>query len=277
MNNLIKRSITGFFFGAVLIAGIILHPYSFLLLFALIVVLGMNEFCGLFIKPPVLSLRVTGIILSINLYSISFYNACGRLDRFYFVFLVPLILLIPLIELFRKNANPLQNIPVTTWGVLYIALPFAMLNYLVFIPEGENITFYPEIVLGIFFLTWANDVGAYFVGSSIGRHKMFERISPKKTWEGTIGGAVSAILVSWLISVFFTVLTIVDWIIIAIIVAVMGTLGDLLESMLKRSINIKDSGNLLPGHGGILDRFDSILYASPAIFLYILIKNYFFA
>lgn len=118
-------------------------------------------------------------------------------------------------------------------------------------------------------MLWTNDTGAYLAGRFFGKHKLFERISPKKTWEGSIGGGILTIGVAFILSVYFTNLDQTNWIVLAILVAVFGGLGDLVESMLKRSLNIKDSGNLLPGHGGILDRFDGLLLSIPFIYSYL--------
>jgi phosphatidate cytidylyltransferase len=131
--------------------------------------------------------------------------------------------------------------------------------------------FYPGIVVGFFILLWANDTGAYLTGITMGRHRLMERISPKKSWEGFIGGMVIAAAAAWLLSDWFGVLDKKGWIIVSVIITIAGTYGDLVESMLKRSIGVKDSGNVLPGHGGFLDRFDSVIISFPMVYLYILL------
>jgi phosphatidate cytidylyltransferase len=133
----------------------------------------------------------------------------------------------------------------------------------------ESIVFSPGIVVGFFLLIWANDTGAYLSGISFGRHKLFERISPKKTWEGFIGGLILAVLVSWLVSGWLGVVGKFNWVVIAALISIAGTYGDLVESMLKRSLGVKDSGKIMPGHGGFLDRFDSAIISFPLVYLFI--------
>ena len=145
-----------------------------------------------------------------------------------------------------------------------------LLYYFSFIDNNQfGGSYYYQIVLGFFFLLWANDTGAYLVGRKLGRTKLFERISPKKTWEGSLGGAVLGIGVGYLNAQIFTDLSLFNWIIVALLVVVFGSLGDLVESLFKRSLNIKDSGKLLPGHGGLLDRFDGIFIAAPIVYTYL--------
>jgi len=180
------------------------------------------------------------------------------------------MLLTFIIELFRKNDTPFVNVAYTLLGVLYIVLPFAMLFHLGFYTNNSFSEHYSyQIILGIFILLWTNDTGAYLSGRFFGKHKLFERISPKKTWEGAIGGGILALIVAYVISIYFTNLTLTDWIITGALIVVFGDLGDLIESMLKRSFGIKDSGKLLPGHGGILDRFDALLLAVPFVYSYL--------
>lgn len=187
-----------------------------------------------------------------------------------------LFVLVPTVELFRNKEKPLVNIAFTLFGIFYVAIPFSLLNFLVFTSEAGNYLF--QGLLGFFILMWTNDTGAYLAGMGFGRTKLFERISPKKTWEGSIGGLVLSVGMAWVLNIWFSAywpefpFTLKDWMVIAIIVSVIGSLGDLVESMIKRSFGIKDSGSLLPGHGGILDRFDGVLLAAPAVFLYVLLQ-----
>ena len=153
-------------------------------------------------------------------------------------------------------------------AVAYIAVPFGLMMYF-FNPVVLSGPFHYGIVLGFLVILWLNDTGAYFVGSLIGKHKLFERISPGKTWEGSFGGVLFALLTAWGISFIFRQLNVTQWMTLAIIIVISGTLGDLVESMLKRSLGIKDSGNILPGHGGLLDRFDAVLLSAPFVFVYL--------
>jgi phosphatidate cytidylyltransferase len=187
--------------------------------------------------------------------------------------LVPLSFSVFIFELFRNKQNPLQNIATTLLGLFYIALP---LSLLVFIPNIslENGVFKKGLLLGFFILIWTNDTFAYLIGVKFGKNKLFERVSPKKSWEGSFGGFLFSIIVAYILSLFFIDLNTMEWIGMAIIIVVFGSIGDLIESLFKRSLNIKDSGNILPGHGGILDRLDAVLIAAPFVFFYLLLINF---
>jgi phosphatidate cytidylyltransferase len=178
----------------------------------------------------------------------------------------PLLFLSFVFELFAKSEQPFANVAFIILGMVYIGIPFALLDFIAF--DADK--FYTNTILGLLVLTWANDTGAYLVGSQIGKTKLFPSISPKKTWEGSIGGVVITIFIAILMSFFFEECTMVQWIVLAIIVVIFGSIGDLVESMLKRSYSIKDSGNLLPGHGGFLDRFDAFIFLIPFATAYLL-------
>ena len=267
---MLTRAITGFLFISTIIAGIYFNAFIAMGLFCLIVLLGLDEFYGLVkkskeIKPIKFLGTLTGFTLTVLLCLIA-----QHVVEIKFI-LIPfsLVFLIFLVELYRKKDNPFINIAYTILGIFYIAIPFAMLFHLGFYSNEsftENYDF--QIILGFFILLWLNDTGAYLAGRFFGKHKLFERISPKKTWEGSIGGLISTIGGSYLLSIFFTNIELADWIVMAILITVFGGLGDLVESMLKRSLNIKDSGKLLPGHGGILDRFDGLLLSIPFVYAY---------
>jgi phosphatidate cytidylyltransferase len=149
-------------------------------------------------------------------------------------------------------------------GQGFIALPFSLLSYIFFI-NG----FQPLILLAVFVTIWVNDTGAYLVGVTLGKHRLFERISPKKSWEGFFGGAFFALISAYVFSLFIKDLSLIQWLIFSEIIVIFGTFGDLAESLLKRTLNMKDSGNVIPGHGGLLDRFDSMLLAAPAVYLFL--------
>lgn len=232
-----------------------------------------------------------GVLIGAMIFIMNFLFAVGFINEKFFYVFIPLIILVFINELFLKNNRPFTNISYTLLGIIYIAIPLSLTNFLVFSHSGElfgmqtgggsddivNFIFQPDkktiysnhILLGFFFLVWSFDTGAYIIGAPFGKHKLFKRISPKKTWEGLLGGILIALIVSFFISKYFNALKISDWIIIALIVGIAGTLGDLVESMFKRSVGIKNSGNILPGHGGLLDRFDSVLFALPVVYAYI--------
>jgi phosphatidate cytidylyltransferase len=216
--------------------------------------------------------KTFGTLCGIFVFSLSFLIEKGELSyRFYFL-IFPLVSFVYMIKLYKKfERKPFTNIAFTFLGIFYVAVPFALLNIAVF----ENGTYNFEIMFGCLFILWASDTGAYFSGTLFGRRKLFERISPKKSWEGFIGGAVLAMIFALALPYFFkaigqaSALTQLNWIIIGLIIVVGGTFGDLVESLLKRSIEIKDSGDTLPGHGGFLDRFDGLLISAPFIVAYL--------
>jgi phosphatidate cytidylyltransferase len=175
--------------------------------------------------------------------------------------------LIFLAELYRKSEAPFHNIAYTFLGILLVILPFNFFHALAFIEGVYNF----HLPLGFLLLLWAHDTGAYLVGVKLGKNRLFERHSPKKSWEGLIGGMVTSLLVSWILSHYYTELSALHWAAISLIIAVIGTYGDLVESMLKRSMDKKDSGSLLPGHGGLLDRFDGLFLSVPLVFVYLYI------
>lgn len=266
---MIKRSITASVIVAFQIGGLLLGSYTFLFVFASICILGIWEFYSLSYKNNSKPQKYYGTIVAIFVFVSNFLFANELVTNKIFLLYVPILIFILIYELFRNQKLPFVNIAFSLLGIIYVAVPFSLLNYLVHFEINNQIQYNPEILLGIFFLIWSYDTGAYFIGSNFGKHRLFERISPKKSWEGSIGGAILAILVASFVAGLFKKVSFSDWLVIATIIIIMGTFGDLIESMLKRSINIKDSGTILPGHGGILDRFDSILIASPMIFAYI--------
>lgn len=182
------------------------------------------------------------------------------------LFLLPaggLILMI--LPLFQRKGDPVLSSSLTFLGLLYVSLPIAVFNLLVFHPYKNGFDY--QVVLFLFLILWLNDTGAYLTGKLFGKHKMFPRISPKKSWEGLAGGLLTALLTAWLSRPLFPDIPILHLWILCPIIVIMGTFGDLVESGWKRSAGVKDSGKLMPGHGGILDRFDSLILAAPAVFV----------
>lgn len=210
-----------------------------------------------------------GLLLGLVLFAANYFFASGYLGPYIFFGFIPLIASIFIIELFRNQAKPIHNIAVTLLGIIYIAAPFSLLNYFAIDYTHFRIGFSNQLLLGFFFLTWANDSGSYAIGMSLGKRRLFPRISPRKTWEGLIGGICITLLTAWCISMFFTNVHIGHWLVIGGIVCVIGIFGDLVESMFKRSLGLKDSGTFLPGHGGLLDRFDSALLSIPIVYVYL--------
>lgn len=272
-NNFIQRAITGILFVAVLIGCILYDPLTFGALFVIISALAIREFGHLLNQAEGVSINKTITMLGGAYLFLAVMGFCIDTAGGSKIFIPYLLLVLYLIvsELYRKKENPVLNWAYSMLSQLYIALPFAMLNVLAFQndPETSSVSYNPILPLSIFIFIWLNDTGAYCVGSMIGKHRLFERISPKKSWEGSIGGGVLAIASAFVLAHFFPFMTMMEWAGLALVVVVFGTWGDLTESLLKRQLKIKDSGNILPGHGGILDRFDSALMAIPAAVVYL--------
>ena len=270
MSNFYERLLTSVFFVIVLLGSLLLSEFASSILFFFIILLCQHEFYAFYKKTEIKPQRNIGMIGGVVFFLI---NALTRLlnDGYSSLFLIiPLVFLIFIFELYRNRPHPLQNIGATILGIIYIAVPIALLHELSYF-DGESFSgeYSYHIVIGFFLVLWANDTGAYLIGRKFGKHKSFERISPKKTWEGTIGGAVLGIFTGYICSLLFSTLSLPIWLCVAALIVIFGSLGDLVESMFKRSLNIKDSGKILPGHGGVLDRFDGIFIAAPIIFTFL--------
>ena len=272
-NNFIQRAITGVLFVIVLVGCILYNPLSFGILFALICALSVHEFAQLVNNSGEVSVNKTITSLGGAYLFLALMSYCTQQSGGSRVFLPYLALLLYLMiaELYLKKKNPIGNWAFSMLSQLYVALPFALLNVLAFhnSPETSSVSYNPILPLSIFVFIWLSDTGAYCVGSLIGKHRLFERISPKKSWEGSIGGAFFSIASSFVFAHFFPFMSAGQWAGLALTVVIFGTWGDLTESLMKRQLGIKDSGNILPGHGGMLDRFDSALMAIPAAVVYL--------
>lgn len=272
MKNFIQRTITGVLFVAVIVGCILYNPLSFGILFAGIAALAIREFATLVnkkedIKVNKMTTMVGGsyLFFAIMGYCLNIYDS-----RIFIPYLMILMYII-IQELYLKQSNPINNWAYSMMSQLYIALPFALLNVLAFHTDitQSSVQYNPIIPLAVFIFIWMSDSGAYCVGITCGKHRLFERISPKKSWEGSIGGGIFAIIASVIMAHFYPFMSLYAWIGFALVVVVFGTWGDLVESLFKRNLGIKDSGRILPGHGGWLDRFDSALMAIPAVVIYL--------
>jgi phosphatidate cytidylyltransferase len=275
MKNLQQRVITALVFGIVMIGGILISPWTLAVLLFVISFFGLKEFYKLFNKEEYLPQAALGILIAQLLFAILVFATMQMFTSYKSLFIsIPLISILFITELYRNKLKPFQNIAITLAGMIYITLPMMLLFY---IGNGFEINgtyeYHSSLILGFFILVWSSDTGAYFIGSKFGKHKLFERHSPKKSWEGFFGGIFFSLLAALIISRFYDELNTIEWMIVAVIIAVCGTLGDLIESMLKRSVNVKDSGQLLPGHGGILDRFDAMFIAIPFIFYFLVLTG----
>lgn len=269
---------------------------TFYFLMTIIITLGLYEFYlmakRIHIHIPYLYILAIGV----TIFTLQFFINLNSLDsRWLLILLVPTIFFLFVGELFRFKTKPIHNIAFSLLAIIYIVIPITLLNNLVFIERQDlinmnytdiqnyegfvsdvlffnperSIIYSPFIILGYFSIIWIYDSFAYLIGVSFGKHRLFERISPKKSWEGVIGGGFITIAISALFPKIFQILSWQNWVILAVLVIFSSTLGDLVESLFKRYLNIKDSGKLIPGHGGILDRFDSVLLSAPIAFIYL--------
>lgn len=270
---MVKRAVTGVIFLAVMISSILFKPETLLALFAVITAVAMYEFYSVQLLKRIRANTFYGIFIGLMTvfitYGVTFYN----LSPLWYVGLMPLFLLVPIFELYKQSTRPVANIAKTLWGIVYIAVP-ASLVFPITSSVLDNSGYEPWLLLALFIFIWLSDTGAYLSGRFFGKRKLFERISPKKTIEGAVGGTLISIGGSIVLSFWVDNLSMIEWAGAALIVSVTGIYGDLVESQFKRYFEIKDSGNTLPGHGGFLDRFDSFIFAAPFYFTYLLIINF---
>ena len=282
MKNLIVRAITGVFFVAAIVVSF-LNPMAMVFLFAIVTGLTIWEFAGLVndsneevsINRFICTVAGVYLFLAMAGYVSGFTNTSA-------VFVPYLLTIIYLFisELYLRAENPVNNWAYSMLSQMYIALPFSTINALAFMQQGDGtVSFVSILPLSIFIFLWVSDTGAYCCGSLLGKHKLFPRVSPGKSWEGSIGGGIFVLIAAVLVWYLTggngegSVLSLPAWLGLGLVVVVFGTWGDLVESLFKRHLGIKDSGNILPGHGGMLDRFDSSLMAFPASLVYILSLN----
>lgn len=281
MVNLIKRVLSGVIYIALIVAAILLldnSPVMYLLVFPLLIVLGIGEMISMAKDDATQSWLVNiidmlgGIGVFVSLY-LHYESTTMQSRSLWLLPIAAYLLLRTIVQLYRPRQNAVHSLERSFFSLGYVALPIAMLNGIMSITA-------PRLLLGMFIFIWLYDTGAYCVGMLLGRHRLFERISPKKSWEGVIGGVAFCVAGAYAthhwFNEFFQVPDLTVWVGMSVVVAVFATFGDLVESLIKRTVGVKDSGNLLPGHGGILDRIDSLLLVAPAVFIYLLlvVPNY---
>jgi len=289
VSELIKRTTTGLLLLVLVIGSILLNSLAFVAVFLIILVATLYEYYRMLSRAKIRPQTLIGILIGAFLYIFIFLISIGFLQTRFLVLFFPLVSLVFVNELFFNENRPFHNIAFTLLGIFYIAVPFSLFHFMVFeitdelnlgLDEGRdivNFVFQPrnlvvynyQILLGFFFLHWINDTGAYLVGVTLGKHKLFKRISPKKSWEGVFGGVIFSFVTVILLSKYFPSLSLFSWLVVALIVVVFGTVGDLIESLLKRYLGLKDSGSFLPGHGGFLDRYDGVLFSTPIVYAFL--------
>ncbi len=266
------RAITGFFFVIVMLASLLLGHFTFDIFYLILSVFCLVEFYGLIKQSGIKPNQSAGIgngIFVYTIFALIVYDNQPSYHKLLFLLILTLSSIF-IQELYKKSEAPFNNIAYTILGIIYAVVPFTFFHALAYVHGGFNF----HIPMAFLIMLWANDTGAYLSGYFFGRTKLFERHSPKKTWEGFVGGVAISALAAYIISIFYKDLPINQWIMMAVFIGVFGTMGDLVESMFKRSINVKDSGGILPGHGGLLDRFDGLLLSAPIVYSYLyLITN----
>lgn len=261
------RAITAFFFTIVMLGSIFLGAYTFTVFYLLLSLFSLAEFYQLIKTSGIRPHRNVALCVGAVIFMVTAGYHFLQFETKYLLVLIILVFSIFIAELYKKDKIPFANISYTFVGFIYVTIPFCFFYSLGFLNSWTTYNFH--LPLSFLLMLWANDTGAYLFGRKLGSHKLFERHSPKKTWEGFFGGMGTSILVSLVISLFFKEVNVYVLAGMAVLVASFGTLGDLVESMLKRSLNAKDSGTILPGHGGLLDRFDGLLIAAPVVYAYL--------
>ena len=276
MMNLIKRVLSGVIYIALIVAAILLldnSPVMYLLVFPLLIVLGIGEMITMAKDDATQSwlVNIIDMLGGVGIFVALYLHYEGTTMQSRALWLLPIaayLLLRTIVQLYRPRQNAVHSLERSFFSLGYVALPVAMLNGIMSITA-------PRLLLGVFIFIWLYDTGAYCVGMLLGRHRLFERISPKKSWEGVIGGIALCIAGAYLtyyqFDEFFQVPSLTVWVGLSVVVAVFATFGDLVESLIKRTVGVKDSGHILPGHGGILDRIDSLLLVAPAVLIYLML------
>jgi phosphatidate cytidylyltransferase len=276
LNNFFRRTLTGAWIVIFVLGGFWLHPVSFFLTGLILLAGSQYEYYLMIKNTGVRPQMISGMITGAAAYILSALAAAGKIPMKFLLLTAPLLIIIMVIELYRKEEKPFDSLAHTLFPILSIVFPFSLFPFSAFGHAGLQSllphkleAFSPAMVIGFLILIWTFDSGAYLAGISFGRHRLMERISPKKSWEGFFGGLILAAIVAWLLAGWLGVVNKTGWIVISVIISLSGTYGDLIESMLKRSIGVKDSGTVMPGHGGFLDRFDSAIVSFPLVFLFI--------
>jgi phosphatidate cytidylyltransferase len=257
------RALSALVFVALLLGCLLWNYYSFSIFFFVVSMMGLHEFYKLAEKLNARPYKTIGFLTAAFIYLL--FTPLFTGPAVYLSLLAPFVIFS--VALFVKRENPVQNALYTLAGLIYAVLPFGLLHHTVLRSGMSVMEFDPSVLLGVILLIWSNDTFAYLGGSLFGRHKMIERISPGKTWEGTVFGILVTIGSGYVIGAYILDQAISFWLTLGIIVPILATVGDLVESMLKREAGVKDTGSIMPGHGGILDRFDSLIFVSPFVFV----------
>ncbi len=268
MKETFTRSLTGIVFVALVIFSLLMHPVAYLVLFGLACTAAWIEITRLFPERFSPGISITGAVFVVGCFLLVFFFAAGSLSGTWLLLLPAALLLIAIPARFT-GPSPGRSLALLIPLIIWLSAGFSSMHLLAWLP-GKDTAYSPRWILFTFYLLWMNDTLAYVTGRLLGKHPIWPRVSPSKTWEGAVGGAMFTLALAIVLSWYYTRLSTLEWIIFAILIILFGSLGDFLESWIKRKAGVKDSGSLLPGHGGILDRFDSFLLSMPfvTIFLY---------
>lgn len=265
MNSTLTRAISGAVYIVLLISATFYSSNSFLLFFGILLLIAVSEFCKLVSLKNIVPMAIAvGLFILFNL------SNTIKTNDVLILLATLLVSLKAIVFLFDKKNKPIDALSKYVYLIGYIILPFVLIAKIPFVENNYN----PNIILSIFILIWVNDTFAFLVGKTFGKHKLFEKVSPKKTIEGFVGGFIISIIAGIILAQFLMHQSYFHWVFIAILASVFGTLGDLVESKFKRIANVKDSGTIMPGHGGVLDRLDSVIFVAPIVFLFYQIIYY---
>jgi len=267
LKEFFTRTLTGVALAVLILGAILWSPWAFFSLMAVLTLIGLFEFNKLFQSSGYGKGTLTYYFIGIFIYTIIALSGMSVIDVAYVFFIFLGFFILVAQELFMGSNYSWRHASGFVMGIIYVAIPFGMMNAF-FLLKGTEVAF-PWVMLALFTLVWVNDIFAYLIGSMMGKHKLSVKLSPKKTWEGSIGGIIFTLTGAWLFRVIAPELSLVQWLGFGLIVSVTANFGDLAESMLKRNAGVKDSGKLFPGHGGVLDRFDAVLFATPFVFLFL--------
>jgi len=263
LSNLIIRSLAGAVFVSLIIGAIFWHPLAVFALFFVFNVLALFEFSRMFAQKgyPIQSAPI--IFMGSIIYIIIGLFANGIVDAKVFLLIIPLIFVMFIASLYKISSKPFEELGIKILSILYISIPFGLFNIIENMGSIESGKNEPLFLMAFFLIVWSSDTFAYLSGMTFGKHKLFERISPKKSWEGSIGGTIITLIIAWVFGYYTQIFDPWTWVALALVTVVTAIYGDLIESQLKRSMGVKDSGNIMPGHGGILDRFDAAIFSIP--------------
>lgn len=252
-----------------MLGGAAIHPVVFAIIFGTFLYFTQLEFYKLVEKSGSKPRKNAGLAMGVIFFLICFGMVSSLLPIKSYLIFIPALTILFLFEVFSERSGILQNSAITFTGFVYVAVPFSLMNFIVHPGYPNYPVFNSSVLIGVFLIVWIYDSMAYMSGSKFGKHKLNKKISPNKSWEGCIGGTIFALITGVVNSYFFIQLSMIEWLFLSFLVVVFGTLGDLFESIIKRRLHVKDSGTMLPGHGGLLDRFDSLLFVIPVVYVWL--------